>query len=181
MKKNTTSKTRLSSRKVRIKNRAKGLMSQAGLIPVVRFLDRLGFCGLVDENVPHQRGVNAVYTLSDVVLLTTAGMIGGANSLLKVVAVWFDGVLRRAGGWVRIPDDSTLGRLFKEVGPEHIAQLEALNHRLRGRVWKRALRASHRSSPSRSTSRSSRPHRWAAPSNPDPRSCRLSAYKSFRV
>ncbi|MCH8844327.1 MAG: hypothetical protein IID61_15310 [SAR324 cluster bacterium] len=108
MKKNTTSKARLSSRKVRIKNLAKGLTSQAGLIPVVKFLDRLGFCGLVDENVPHKRGENAVYTFSDVVLLTTVGMIGGAGSLLKVVVVWSDGVLRRVGGWVRIPDDSTL-------------------------------------------------------------------------
>ncbi len=140
MKKNTTSKARLSSRKVRIINQAKGLTSQAGLIPVVRFLDRMGFCGLVDENVGHQRGDNAVYTLTDAVLLTMVGIIGGAGSLLKVVSVWSDSVLRRVGGWARIPDDSTLGRLFKEVGPEHIAQLEAFNHRLRGRVWKRALR-----------------------------------------
>lgn len=140
MKNNTTSKARLSSRKVRIKNLAKGLTSQAGLIPVVQFLDRLGFCGLVDEDVGHKRGENAVYTLTDAVFLTTVGMVGGATSLLKVAALWSDGVLRRVGGWVRIPDDSTLGRLFKEVRGEHIAQLEAFNHRLRARVWKRALR-----------------------------------------
>lgn len=141
MKKNTTSKARLSSRKVRITNRAKGLTSQAGLIPVMRFLERLGFFCLMDENVGHGRGDNAVYTLTDAVWLTTVGMVGGANSLLKVVALWGDGVLRRIGGWARIPDDSTLGRLFKEVSAEQIVRLEALNHRLRARVWKRALRA----------------------------------------
>ena len=41
IKNNTTGKARLSSPKVRIKNLAKGLTSQAGLIPVVKFLDRL--------------------------------------------------------------------------------------------------------------------------------------------
>ena len=81
MKKNTTSKARLSARKVRIKNLARGLTSQAGLIPVVKFLDRLGFCGLADEDVGHQRGENAVYTLTDVVLVTTVGIVGGAASL----------------------------------------------------------------------------------------------------
>ena len=60
MKQHKTSQARLSSGKVRIENRAKGLTSQAGVIAVVKFLDRLGVCGLVDDNVPHQRGVNAV-------------------------------------------------------------------------------------------------------------------------
>ncbi len=140
MKKKTMSRARVPAPKMKFQNRAKGLTSQAGLIPVVKFLGRLGFCPLIDKSVGHKRGENAVYTFSDAVLLMTLGLIGGAGSMLKVVSIWSDAVLRRAGGWVRIPDDSTLGRLFKEVRGEHIAQLEAFNHRLRARVWKRALR-----------------------------------------
>ena len=61
IKNNTTGKARLSSPKVRIKNLAKGLTSQAGLIPVVKFLDRLGFRGLAGQHLGHKRGGNAVY------------------------------------------------------------------------------------------------------------------------
>ncbi|CAD7855372.1 MAG: hypothetical protein, partial [Olavius algarvensis Gamma 1 endosymbiont] len=31
------------------------------------------------------------------------------------LVLWSDGVLQRVAGWVRIPDESTVGRLFKEV------------------------------------------------------------------
>jgi hypothetical protein len=49
-------------------------------------------------------------------------------------------VLRQLGGWLRIPDDATFGRIFKSLGQKHIVQLEIVNHTLRGRVWKQALR-----------------------------------------
>jgi Transposase DDE domain. len=49
----------------------------------------------------------------------------------------------RVGGWLRIPDDSTFGRIFKEVNEEQIYLLETLNHRIRGAIWKAALRAGH--------------------------------------
>ncbi len=89
----------------------------------------------------HPRGDSAVYTLTDAMLLTLVSLVGGATSLCKTVALWSDSVLRGVGGWLRIPDDSTLGRIFKEVTNAQIAQFEKLNHRLRGRIWKAALRA----------------------------------------
>ena len=42
---------------------------------------------------------------------------------------------------MRIPDDSTFGRIFKEATEEQIVSMEAINHRFRGRIWKAALRA----------------------------------------
>lgn len=137
MKKRTASQTRVEAKKVRWVGGAKGLTSQAGLIPVARFLDGLGFFTLLEEMVPHPRGANAVYGFADAVGLTVVGLIGGATSLWKVVTVFADRVLRRCTGWVQIPHDTTLARLFKEVRGGEIAQMEALNHRLRGRVWKR--------------------------------------------
>lgn len=141
MKINTRRKARQSTGKLKIQSVAKGLTSQAGLIPVVKFLSKIGVPKSLNTLVPHDRGASAVYTLTDVMLLTLVGLVGGATSFCKTVAVWSDSVLRRTGGWLRIPDDSTIGRVFKEVRVGQIAQMESMNHILRGRVWKTALRS----------------------------------------
>ena len=118
-----------------------GLTSQAGLIPVVKYLQRIGFEKIVSQAVPHPRGDNADYQLTDVILLTLVGMIGGATSIAKLCGVWSDSVLRDIAGWIKLPVDTTIGRLFKEVTDRQISQLESVNHRLRGQIWRRAHRA----------------------------------------
>jgi len=45
--------------KVKMSVTASGLTSQAGLIPVVKFLDHIGFEQTINQTVPHQRGGNA--------------------------------------------------------------------------------------------------------------------------
>ena len=50
-------------------------------------------------------------------------------------------VLQKAAGWLRVPDETTLGRLFKKVSACHISELETLVHTLRRMVWQAALRA----------------------------------------
>jgi len=67
--------------------------------------------------------------------------MGGARSISQCVVLWSDGVLQRIAGWLRIPDESTVGRLFKEVSERHIGELKTLVHEVRKRVWARALRA----------------------------------------
>jgi len=120
---------------------ATGLTSQAGLIPVIKFLQRIGFDKTVNQTVPHQRGDNADYQLTDGVFLSLVGMIGGATSITKLCGVWSDSVLRHVAGWTKLPVDTTIGRLFKEVTEKQISQFESLNHRLRGQIWRMANRA----------------------------------------
>jgi hypothetical protein len=74
-------------------------------------------------------------------LRVLVGLMGGARSISQCVVLWSDGVLQRVAGWLRIPDESTVGRLFKEVGERHISELETLVHAVRKKVWARALRA----------------------------------------
>ena len=112
--------------------------SQGGLAPVIQFLDHLGFNALFRQQVGHARSANAVYGLVDAAYLVMIGLIGGARSLSQCVAVWSDQVLRRLAGWHRVPDETTLGRLFKEVRERHVCELETLNHALRQQVWARA-------------------------------------------
>ncbi len=127
--------------KVHMSATATGLTSQAGLIPVVKFLQRIGFEKTVSQNVPHQRGDNADYQLTDVILLTLVGMIGGATSIAKLCGVWSDSVLREIMGWTKLPVETTIGRLFKEVTERQISLFESVNHKLRGQIWRRANRA----------------------------------------
>lgn len=140
MSKPATTRARKPTGPVHFEHTGHGLTSYAGLIPVIKFLDtRVGFTRLFLQTVDHQRAKNATYSLADAVMLVMVGMIGGATSLRKCIALWSDGVLRRIAGWVRIPDDSNLGRLLKEVSERHVNDLETLVHVCRERVWRQAL------------------------------------------
>lgn len=139
--KNNKRSARVSSKKVTISNQAKELTSQAGLVPVVKFLRNCGMIGIIQETLDHERGANALYDSVDAVFLTVIAIIGGARALSSVTTVWADGVLRKLAGWVAIPDNSTLGRLFRTFRERQVSQLETLNHRLRGKFWRKALRS----------------------------------------
>ena len=91
---------------------ASGLTSQAGLIPVIKFLQRIGFDKTLNQTVPHQRGDNADYQLADGVFLSLVGMIGGAGSIAKLCGIWSDSAIRKIAGWVKFPVETTIGRLY---------------------------------------------------------------------
>ncbi len=135
------SRVRHRPRPVKMSFTAQGLTSQAGLIPVIKYLNRIGFEKTIKQSVPHSRGDNADYPLSDAIFFTLVGMIGGATSMAKVTVVWADGVLRKVAGWLKIPVETTLFRIFKEMSPAQINGLESLNHKLRGQHWRRLLRS----------------------------------------
>ena len=140
--KKSARRARQTSAKVHLDATAKNMSSKAGLIPVIKFLDKLGFRELFQQTVHHGRGHNAVYTLEDSVFLIVVGLIGGAYSLSKCVFLCAScRVLQRVSGWLRIPDETTLGRVFKEVGERQVSELETLVHRMRTEVWQRVTRA----------------------------------------
>ncbi len=98
--KNNKRIARTSSKKVRISNKAKGLTSQAGLIPVVKFLQRVGLPKTIEETIGYKRGNNALYDSVDAVFLTVIAIIGGARCVNAITTVWSDGVLRKLAGWL---------------------------------------------------------------------------------
>ena len=132
---------RTSPKKLRITQKTSGLTSQAGLLPAVKFLQKAGLAGIIQKTLTHKRGDNALYDAFDAVFLTMIAVIGGARSASGVTTVWADGVLRRLAGWLFIPDNSTLGRLFRTFGQRQVSELETVNHIMRGKIWKKALRS----------------------------------------
>jgi len=65
-------------------------------------------------------------------------LIAGARSVDDSIRVWGDKVLCKLGGWQTMMDATTMGRIFKTANEKNVYQLEALNHVMRGRAWKRA-------------------------------------------
>jgi hypothetical protein len=72
------------------------------------------------------------------IFLALVGMVAGATSIAKLHVIWSDSVLRKIAGWIKLPVETTINRLFKEVTEEQISQLEGASHKLRGQIWKRA-------------------------------------------
>ncbi|ARU54317.1 IS1380 family transposase [Oleiphilus messinensis] len=141
MSKNTHKSAKKPAAKIRYQHTGKKLTSQAGIIPAMHFLDHIGFTEACQKHLDLQRGNSARYSLGDSIYLTIIGIIAGATSLRKVVFVWADQVLREVGGWLSIPDDCTLGRIFRCGKLKHVTQLEQINHILRQGVWHRALKS----------------------------------------
>ncbi|MFT5729383.1 MAG: hypothetical protein ACI8PB_003548 [Desulforhopalus sp.] len=78
----------------------KKVTSQAGLVPVVKFLRHCGMIALIKETVELERGDNTLYDSVDALFLTVFATIGGARALSGVTTVWADGILRRLVGWL---------------------------------------------------------------------------------
>lgn len=117
------------------------LTSQGGMVPVIKFLDKMNFRKVFNRFVHHERPEKAEYQLFDVVFLVLIGQIAGGTSMAQCLVVWADVVLRRVAGWIRIPDPTTVGRILRELKERHINQMESLVHAMRQRVWARALQA----------------------------------------
>lgn len=132
---------RVSPKKIQINKGAKGVTAQAGLIPVVKFLQKHNVGQLIQETVEHQRGATATYDAVDIILIPLVAIIGGARSISGIATVWADSVLCRIAGWRLIPDETTFGRLLRTFTLRHINNLEVLNHRLRARIWRKGLRS----------------------------------------
>ena len=58
--KNTKRSARVSSKKVTISNKATGLTSQDGLVPVVKFLRNCGMIGLTKDTIGHERALMSI-------------------------------------------------------------------------------------------------------------------------
>ncbi len=135
-------KARATHRAITMKTTAKkGITAQAGLVPVMRYLDDvLHFRDMADSVVEFIRGANAKYPLVDMVQVVMLGVIGGANSMVECVEICADIVVFTIEGWTTIPHNSVLGRIFRATRERHIAQLETMVHTLRASAWQHARR-----------------------------------------
>lgn len=130
--------------KIKTEMNGKGLTVHAGLLPVLTFMDKLLFRKRVQEAVNKERGANAQYQVVDAVEMIVIGLLAGATSMVQIVKVWADEVLKKMAGWEEVPVDTTIGRIVKLLTQGDIVELTGIIHRFRGQVWKRAVRSGYK-------------------------------------
>lgn len=60
-----------------------------------------------------ERGVNAQYQIVDVVEMVVIGLLAGTISMVQIVKVWADEVLKKMTDWEEVPVDTTIGHIVK--------------------------------------------------------------------
>ena len=139
--KRSTRSARTTAKNIHISQGGRDLSAQAGLIPFVKFFHKEGIVSKTEQTVDHRRGATGLYDAVDMVILSVVGIVGGARSIRSIVTVWNDRVLSRVAGWLRIPDETTFGRILRTFTQKNIHEMESLNHRIRAGIWRKALRS----------------------------------------
>ena len=80
---------------------------------MVKFLKKHGFASKIEQTLDHQSSATGVYNAVDMILLSLVAIVGGARSISSIVTFWNDHILCRAAGWLRIPDETTFGRILR--------------------------------------------------------------------
>ena len=55
--------------------------------------------------------------------MIVTGLIAGSTSMVQMVKVWAEEVLRKIAGWDEIPVDTTPGRIMKEVSQGDVVEM----------------------------------------------------------
>lgn len=138
-------KTSAKKPEIRIEATAKGMTVNAGLVPVLRFMNAIRLDRIIADKVSTpDRGANAEYSFSDVIQMTICGQIAGATALEHVSKICSDEIVSRCAGWDKVPHATNIGRIIKLVREQNIHELESVVPQLRNKVWTRLVRNGHK-------------------------------------
>jgi hypothetical protein len=113
----------------------KRLTSRAGLIPMSRFIDKLGIERLIDRTVNIVRGSNADYGLGMILKAITLGVVSGCRHLSDVVRLGMDEALMKTQGWDDFPVLSSITRVLKRFRFRNCVELSEVQKKVRQKVW----------------------------------------------
>ena len=111
------------------------LTSRAGLIPMSRFIDKLGIEGMIDRMVSIVRGSNADYGLGMILKAITLGVVSGSRHLSDVVRLGMDEALMKTQGWDDFPVLSSITRVLKRFRFRNCVELSEVEKKVRQKVW----------------------------------------------
>lgn len=113
------------------------LTSRAGLIPIGRFMDKLGIEGIIDRTVSIVRGSNADYSVGMIFKAIVLGVVSGSRHLSDVVRLGMDEALMKTQGWETFPVVSTITRVLEHFNYGHCVEMSDAQQRVRKSVWDR--------------------------------------------
>ena len=113
----------------------KRLTSRASLIPISRFIDKLGIEGIIDRTVSIVRGSNADHGVGMNFRAIMLGVISGCRHLSDVVRLGMDEALMKTQGWDGLPVVSTITRVLERFEFRNCTELGEIQKRVRQKVW----------------------------------------------
>ena len=137
MKKRAVSRKGKSRKKINPRPRfsERRLTSRAGLIPLGRFIDKLGIERYVDQSVSIVREGNADYGLGMILKAIMLGVISGSRHLSDVVRLGMDDALMKTLGWDGLSVVSTITRVLERFGFCNCIELGEIQKKVRLKVW----------------------------------------------
>jgi hypothetical protein len=111
------------------------MTSRAGLIPISRFIDKLGIEGMVDRKLSIVRGSNADYSVGMIFKAIMLGVMSGCRHLSDVVRLGTDEALMKTQGWEDFPVLSSITRVLERFGFRNCVELSEVQKTVRQRVW----------------------------------------------
>jgi Transposase DDE domain group 1 len=113
----------------------KRLTSRAGLVPMSRFIAKLGLGAIIDRRLTLARGANVDYSLGMIFEAITLGVISGCRHLSDVVRLGMDDVFMKTQGWEGFPVVSTITRVLERFTFRNCVELGEVQTEIRRKPW----------------------------------------------
>jgi len=122
-------------RKFHTKYSEKNLTGNAGLINIGKFSEKLGLPKILSNHLTIERGPNADYQASEVVMMLALGVLVGVKHMSHMAILRTDEVLRALFKWDKFPVSTSFGRIFRLFTPKHCNELSDAESVVRNKVW----------------------------------------------
>ncbi|KJU85501.1 transposase, partial [Candidatus Magnetobacterium bavaricum] len=120
---------------VNIEMTGKNMTVNSGLIPILNFMKKLKFSGVLRNNISIEQGSNSTYDIVDIIQMVIVSIIAGATAMTHIGVICNDEVIRKIAYWEIIPVDTTVGRIMRLFSFRSIVELTSSNHDFRSKVW----------------------------------------------
>ena len=105
------------------------------MIPMSRFIDKLGIEEMIGRMVTVVQGSNAKYELGMIFKAITLGVISGCRHLSDIVRLGMDEALMKTQGWESLPVLSSITRVLERFDFRHCIELNEVQKKVRQKVW----------------------------------------------
>jgi len=122
-------------KKYRTEFTAKKLTSNAGLLNLGKFAEKIGLKSMLEQHITIKRRTNAKYSPADAVMMLIMGVLSGAKHISHMAILRGDSVIRTLFEWDEFPTDRTFGRLFRLFGHKNCHELSEVEALARKKVW----------------------------------------------
>ena len=140
--KKITRKKAVTKGKVKSELTGKNMTVNAGLLPVLRFMDKLSVEELLGNQVTtRSRGANAEVSFTEAIERVIVSQIAGATAMEHVSKISSDDVICKIAGWEAKPVATTLSRVLGIASNRNVKEFESVMPRFRGKVWKKAVKS----------------------------------------